>query len=60
LEIREWMEREHFRVWNLDEGALTPKCLIGPKNRNKLSDALELSSRDLSILIGALTGHIDR
>jgi len=58
LEIREWMEREHFRVWNLDEGALTAKCLIGPKNRNKLSDALELSRRDLSILIGALTGHM--
>ena len=58
LEIREWMEREHFRTWNLEEGALTAKSLIGPKNRNKLSDALELSRRDLSILIGALTGHM--
>ncbi|XP_070507242.1 uncharacterized protein [Chironomus tepperi] len=57
-EIREWMQREHFRVWNLAERAMTAKSLIGPRNRNKLSDTLSLSRRDLSILIGALTGHM--
>ena len=57
-EIYEWMERQHFRSWNLAEGASMAKMLIGPKNRNKLSDALMLSRKDLSILIGALTGHM--
>ena len=58
LDIREWLERQHFRIWNLEEGAMTAKNLLGPKNRNKLSDALRFSRRDLSILISATTGHI--
>ena len=56
--IREWMERQHFRIWNLEEGAMTAKRLLGPKNKNKISDALRLPRKDLSILIGALTGHM--
>ena len=57
-DIREWVERQHFRLWNLEEGAMMAKKLMGPRNKNRLSDALKLSRRDLSILIGALTGHM--
>ncbi|KAL7015710.1 hypothetical protein ACKWTF_016618 [Chironomus riparius] len=56
--IREWMKRQHFRIWNLEEGTITAKRLLGPKNKNKISDALRLPRKDLSILIGALTGHM--
>ena len=57
-DISEWLERQHFRIWNLGEGAMTAKRLLGPKNKNKLSDVLKLSRKDLSIVIGALTGHM--
>jgi ribonuclease HI len=57
-EIQEWLKRQHFRHWNSEEGALTAKRLIGPVNRSKLKDVLELSKGDLRILIGALTGHM--
>ena len=58
LDIHEWLERQHFRIWNLEDGAMTAKSLLGPKNRNKLEDALKMSRRDLSILVGAITGHM--
>jgi ribonuclease HI len=57
-DIHEWLQRQHFRIWNSSDGAMTAKSLIGPKRKNKLTDVLRLSRNDLSILIGALTGHM--
>jgi hypothetical protein len=56
--IHEWLQRQHFRIWNSSVNAVTAKSLMGSKNKNKLADVLRLSRRDLSILIGALTGHM--
>ena len=57
-EIREWLIRQHFRIWCSEKGSRTAKKLLGPTNKNSLNDALKLTRRDLSILIGALTGHM--
>jgi hypothetical protein len=57
-EIQEWLKRQHLRIWNSGEGALMAKRLLGPVNNSKLMDALELSRKDLRILIGSLTGHM--
>ena len=54
----EWVERQHFREWNL-YGAENSKALIGPlMNKKRLSEAMDLPRKDLRILVGALTGHL--
>ncbi|KAL7046809.1 hypothetical protein ACKWTF_002717 [Chironomus riparius] len=51
-DIREWLVRQHFRIWNFEEGAMTAKRLLGPKIKNKLSDVLRLTRKDLNWCFG--------
>ena len=59
LEMRSWAEEAHKTLWNNERTGKNTKILWGDPNEDKTKQILTLNKKELSRLIGILTGHLN-
>jgi len=57
--VRQWSAWEQNRLWCLTPGCRQAKSMLKGIDLSLSEYALRLTRRDLRILIGLLTGHVD-
>ena len=57
--ILKWAQSEQNRLWQITPGCRQAKMLIKQSKANLSQFALKLCKRDLRILVGLLTGHVN-